>query len=416
MGALIRQSDPAPIRACTVSRDVQAFEFLIDDMELALGEAWGDLSFEDVMVFLDQPDAKALEFLVVAVSDADTANILAIEDVIRAAVARQLGVILVASDLDAVHLHRLVRAGANEFLPYPVPEGGLSDAIERVLTPPVPVMSAQTQSAAQVAGKSTNQTTVIAVHGLAGGVGATTFATNLAWEIASLKNADVRVALIDLDLQFGGVATYLDLARRDAIYEFLSDTATADSDALKQAMLVFGDKLSVFSAPADILPLDLITPEDVDRLISLASEEYDIVVIDMPRTLVAWTETVLNRADIYYPVVQLDMRSAQNALRFLKTLKAEDLPIEKLNFVMSKAPRFTDLSGRARMKRMAESLDINIGEMLSDGGVQLTEANEEGQPLSIAAAKNPVRKEIAKLAKQLYDLSLAEAEAGTAKR
>ena len=43
MGALIKKSDPAPIRACTVSRDVQAFEFLIDDMEAILGEAWGDL-------------------------------------------------------------------------------------------------------------------------------------------------------------------------------------------------------------------------------------------------------------------------------------------------------------------------------------------------------------------------------------
>ena len=57
------------------------------------------------------------------------------------------------------------------------------------------------------------------------------------------------------------------------------------------------------------------------------------------------------------------------------------------------------------MKRMAESLDINIGEMLPDGGNQLTEANEEGQPLSEAAAKNPVRKEIARLAKQLIELS-----------
>ena len=52
MGALIKKSDPAPIRACTVSRDVQAFEFLIDDMEAILGEAWGDLSFEDTLVFL----------------------------------------------------------------------------------------------------------------------------------------------------------------------------------------------------------------------------------------------------------------------------------------------------------------------------------------------------------------------------
>ncbi len=47
------QPDPAPIVACTVSRDVQNFEILIDDMEAELGEAWGDLSFDDALVFLE---------------------------------------------------------------------------------------------------------------------------------------------------------------------------------------------------------------------------------------------------------------------------------------------------------------------------------------------------------------------------
>ena len=408
MGALIKKSDPAPIRACTVSRDVQAFEFLIDDMEAILGEAWGDLSFEDTLVFLDQPDANALEFLVVAVGDDDTHELPLIENVVQSAVSRDLGVILIASDLDAVHLHRLMRAGAGEFLPYPVPEGSLDDAIARVTAPPAPVAPPHTHPAAIRSGKSASLSTIIAVHGMSGGVGATTFAVNLAWEIANTKGTDLRVALFDLDLQFGGVATYLDLPRRDAVYEYLADTGSADSDVLKQAMVVYADKLSVFTAPGDVLPLDLVMPEDIELTINFAREQFDIIIIDMPRTLVAWTETILMNADIYYPVVQLDMRSAQNSLRFLKALKAEDLPIEKLNFVMSKAPRFTDLSGRTRMKRMAESLDINIGETLSDGGPQLTEANEEGQPLSEAAAKNPVRKEIVRLAKQLIDLSLGE--------
>lgn len=409
MGALIKQSDPAPIRACTVSRDVQAFEFLIDDMESVLGEAWGDLSFEDMTVFLKQPDAKGLEFLVVAVSDQDAPDMPLIEDLIQAASAQHIGVILVTADLDAVFLHRLMRAGARDFLPYPVPEGALLEAIARVTAPPMPTVRAHAANVAAHGPKGTSQTTMIAVHGLAGGVGATTFAANLAWELALLSGAEAKVALFDLDLQFGGVATYLDLPRRDTIYEFLSDTASADGDALRQAMLTHGDRLSVFTAPADVLPLDLITPEDVDRLLSLAAEQFDFVIVDMPRTLVAWTETVLNHCDIYYPVIHLDMRSAQNALRFLKTLKAEDLPLEKLQFLMNRAPRFTDLSGRSRMKRMSESLDISFGELLSDGGIQLAEANEEGQPLSEVAAKNPVRKEIAKIAKKLHDLSLASA-------
>ena len=40
---------PAPLIACTISRDVQEFDLLIEDMEAALGEAWGDLGFDEAM-------------------------------------------------------------------------------------------------------------------------------------------------------------------------------------------------------------------------------------------------------------------------------------------------------------------------------------------------------------------------------
>ncbi len=57
------QDDPAPIMACTISRDVQNFDLLIEDMESELGESWGDLTFEDAGLFLQQPDSDGLEFV-----------------------------------------------------------------------------------------------------------------------------------------------------------------------------------------------------------------------------------------------------------------------------------------------------------------------------------------------------------------
>ena len=48
---------------------------------------------------------------------------------------------------------------------------------------------------------------VLPVHGFAGGTGTTTFAVNLAWELANIDEGDdaLRVCLLDLDLQFGSV-------------------------------------------------------------------------------------------------------------------------------------------------------------------------------------------------------------------
>lgn len=409
------QPEPAPIVACTISRDVQNFDLLIDDMERELGEAWGDLSFEDAVLFLEQPDAGTLEFVAIAVDAEDETDLTRITAIIARAKERGIKVVLIAHNVSPIALHQLLRLGAEDFVPYPLPEGALHDAIERLRKPAPPPAAAPASPEGEPAdprptfrAKGDRDGVLLPVHGMAGGVGSTTFATNLAWELATVVKQDApRVCLIDLDLQFGAVSTALDLPRRDSVFEILSDTSGIDSEAFLRGMLTFNDRLHVFTAPPDMLPLDMIAAEDVGRILDMALANFDFVVVDMPTTVVSWTETVLSRAHVYFAMMELDLRSAQNVLRLTRALKAEDLPHEKMRYVLNRAPRFTDLSAKSRAKRMAESLDITIEVQLPDGGTQVTQANDHGLPLAESAAKNPLRREIQKLAKSLYDLNKA---------
>ncbi len=405
----IKQPDPSPILACTISRDVQNFDLLIEDMETALGEAWGDLGFSEALAFFTQPEAETLEFVAIAVDEADEDDLALLGEVIKLAKSRAIKVILIAEDVSPAALHQLLRQGADEFVPYPLPENELQAAIER-LQKPDPLM--QTEAAPFNDGGAATEGVVLTTHGMAGGTGSTTLAVNLAWELATVaKNDAPRVCLIDLDLQFGSVSTYLDLPRRDVVYELWTDTDALDEDVLKQALVSFEDKMWVLTSPADMLPLDMITPEDVSKVIELARSKFDFVIIDMPSTLVQWSETVLTASQIYFATLELDMRSAQNVLRLKRALKAEDLPLEKIRFCMNRAPKFTDLNGKSRVKRMAESLEIGIELHLPDGGRPVCQSADHGLPLASSAAKNPLRKEIGKLAKSLYELGKSEAEA-----
>jgi len=225
------------------------------------------------------------------------------------------------------------------------------------------------------------------------------------------KEDQSSVCLIDLDFQHGSVSTYLDLPRREIVYEMLSETESMDEDIFSQALLSYEDKLQVLTAPNDMIPLDLVTPEDIQRVIDMARSHFDFVVIDMPKTLVHWSETVLQAAHVYFATMELDMRSAQNALRMKRALQGEDLPFDKLRFALNRAPKFTDLSGKSRVKRMAESLGIAIDLQLPDGGKQVIQCGDHGMPLATSAAKNPLRKEIVKLAQSLHDLGQSDAEA-----
>lgn len=404
------QTEHSPILACTICRDVQNFELLIVDMEEALGEQWGDLGFEDVLPFMEQPEAEHLEFIALAIDDMDEDSLDELTVIITEARNRNIRTLLIAEDVTPASLHHLLRHGADEFIPYPLPPGELQAAIDKIRAVPSKAddeATAAADAAARVKLKASDESregVLIAVHGLAGGTGATTLAVNLGWELATAGKTPPSVCLLDLDLQFGSISTYLDLPRPDSVFELLTDTESMDSESFGQSLQMFEDKMHVLTAPSDIIPLDLITPEDIQRLIEMARKHYDYVIVDMPSTLVQWSEVILQAAHIYFATMEIDMRSAQNAMRIKRALQAEDLPFDKLRYVMNRAPKFTDLAGKSRVKRLAESLSISIDLNLPDGGKQIAQSSDHGQPLALGASKNPLRKEIAKLAASLNAL------------
>lgn len=402
------QHDPPQIVACTISRDVQIFDLLIEDMEAALGDAWGDLSFEDAAAFLRQPESGSLQFVTIAMDAQDEDNLEMVSEVITAAKQAGVKVILIAEDVSPTALHQLLRHGGDEFVPYPLPENELARAIERVLTAEPEVTAQSAEAKRKASGDRSG--VVIPVQGLAGGTGATMFAVNLAWELANIEKDDPPlVCLLDLDFQFGTASTYLDLPRREAVLELLTDTEAMDSEAFMQALLTYEQKLHVLTSPTDMIPLDMISPEDISRLIEMARTNFDYVIIDMPTTMVEWSQTVLEAAHVYFAMIELEMRSAQNALRIKRALQSEDLPFEKLRFVLNRAPGFTDLNGKSRVKRLSESLGISIEVLLPDGGKPVAQSGDHGTPMAVNMAKNPLRKEILKLAKSLHDVNQADA-------
>src|SRR5690606_23900075 len=161
-----------------------------------------------------------------------------------------------------VALHQLMRIGADDFLPYPLPSGGLHDVIARLRKSkqsPDPDASSTSNGSAtpppHFHAKGDRHGILLPVHGMAGGTGASTFATNLAWELVDQGKSDPpRVCLLDLDFQYGSIATYLDLPRKDAVFDLLTDPQAADATALLNAMQSFNERLFVLTAPADMLP------------------------------------------------------------------------------------------------------------------------------------------------------------------
>ena len=402
------------LRACAIADELDEFDLLIDDLEDALGGQWGELTFAEAAPFMSQPEAAALEFAVIALADDSKNTLESARGIMKSARKAGLPTLLIARSIGPADLHGLMKGGASAFLPYPIPEGEFARAIVGLRRPAeanvrhMPVAAPKPQAVQEPA----HEAVVLPVQGLAGGTGATTLAVNLAWELASLEGGPKpRVCVIDLDIQFGAVATALDIERSDIVTDLLTDIDSMDEEAMSAAMKTYGDRLQVLAAPPEMLPFDLIGPGEVERLLELVRTKFDYVVIDMPSAVVSWTETVFNAAHVIFTPIELDMRSAQNAIRMVRALKAEGLPHDKMRYVLNRAPKMTDLGGRARVKRLSEGLEVQIDVLIPDGGRQISEAADQGEPLGIYLPKSSVRREIGKLAQQIHQTNTASVAA-----
>lgn len=394
------------IDAFAATRDIKRFPELTDELSEHFAKNWAVGSFKEAMESLNRGSLDNVEIVFVCVSKSDEDNLEPIVTFIKGVKKQGLNIVLVANDVSPTALHQLMRQGADDFIPSPPPKDAFGEAIIRLRN------EAEKVELAPVESKTRRKGMIFPVYGVAGGVGTTTFAVNLAWEMAIHdKKATTKVALLDLNFQSGSVATYLDIGRREAVTEMLTNIENLDADMFAQSLTSFKSRMAVLTAPPEILPLDIISGEDIANLLTFARASYDYIIVDMPSTLVNWSAEVLQMAETYFTVMELDMRSAQNMMRFLRALKAEELPEEKLQFALNFAPAFTDLNGKARAKRFSDSLGIDINILLPDGGKPVLAACDQGTPLSEAAGKNALRKEIRKVAASMIQMADAHVAA-----
>ena len=397
-----KQDNQSSVEALVFADGFAEFDSLGDNLDKEFGaDSWRVVANRDADRVIEETSAD-IPFAIFAISADLPQAIDGTAMLIKLARDSGMTVLLVVGDISSRSMHSLMRAGVADFLPYPNEEGAFSEAIERL-------RSSKTGGELTTGGTSSKLGKVITAYGTAGGVGASTFIVNLAWEICvASRKANRTVALLDFNFQYGSVATYLDVPRREAVYELVSDASSLDQTGLVQALSTYQDTLHVLTAPRDALPLDIVSPSDVSAIVKQSREAFDYVLIDMPQALMNWSEQVYAASDIFYAVMEIDMRSAQNMFRFLRTLKAEDMSLDKIRYVLNRAPGLTDLSGKARTKRVAESLGIEFMHMLPEGGKQVINACDQGVPLANSAKSNPLRKEIARVAKAMIE---AEAEA-----
>jgi pilus assembly protein CpaE len=178
------------------------------------------------------------------------------------------------------------------------------------------------------------------VMGAVGGAGATTIAIEIASALAARSAKDHSVCLIDLHLADGAVAAYLGANPAMGLAEFGPAAERMDAALLAAFTTPVAKGLDLLACPRDPLAFDQISKDAVLRILEIACEAYDFVVLDVPRHRRSWTLEVLAGSDEVLVVSELTVPALLAARALCAEVEAELSPGRRARVVLNRlSPR-----------------------------------------------------------------------------
>lgn len=124
-----------------------------------------------------------------------------------------------------------------------------------------------------------NKSKIIMVYGAKDGIGKTSFAVNLAVSLAQDKQ---KVAILDLDLQYGDANVFFGIESRTTISELVQEQATIGIDVIRQHMALHASGVNILCAPRSPEFAEGITGDQVEKILAAMRSYYDYVILDIP--------------------------------------------------------------------------------------------------------------------------------------
>ncbi len=221
-------------------------------------------------------------------------------------------------------LVRCMRAGAREFLTLPLELGIMAESLVRAAARK-PVVRPAPSSHKRTSGR------LLTFMGAKGGTGVTTLACNFA--VALAQDSSQSTLLVDLDLPFGDAALNLGVIAEFSTIDALQQSDRLDGSFLSKLLFKHSSGLSMLAAPGRFLPYQP-TNEGIDKLLTVARQEFDNVVVDVG-SRVDLTGTILFRdASTVYLVTQAGIPELRNSNRLISQFFSEGGP--KLEVVINR--------------------------------------------------------------------------------
>ena len=246
---------------------------------------------------------------------------------------------------------------------------------------------------------------VVVVASPKGGVGKTTVATNIAVGLATAEPGST--VLVDLDVQFGDVASALALVPEYTLPDAAAATAGNDPLVLKTFLTRHGSGLQV--VPGSDFPAagDAVTAADVARLVDMLAREFRYVVVDTAPGLSDHTLTALERATDLVLLGSMDVPGVRGLRKEMDVLGELGLVPRSRHLVLNCAGSGGGLALADIETTLGTPLDVVLPR---HDAVPLS--TNTGVPLLEKAGKDPVTRGLQSLVGRIAPQTVAPRRSG----
>ncbi len=238
---------------------------------------------------------------------------------------------------------------------------------------------------------------VVAVHSPKGGVGTSTVATNVA--MAAAQRKPDRVVIVDLDLQFGQVATQLNIIPRHTLADIVRDeSALREAELLRTYATRHDSGLHILSSPTGPELANTITADHIDTLLSTLLETYDQVVIDTGTWIDERTLQAFEHAETVLFVVNPEISALKAMTALIEYLSEAGTVAAKSTFVLN------NMFGREilRVRDVEQALGTKVGAELPYDPFLYLKAVNEGVPIVLGAPRSIPAEQFVKLSSAAF--------------
>ncbi len=295
-----------------------------------------------------------------------------------------------------------MRAGISEFLPRPVEEQDLSDAVMRIRR--------KLRRGGSAVGEG-EPGKLFSLFAAKGGVGTTTAATNLAVQIHRLTGK--RVLLIDLDLELGETALLLGVRPRFNFVDMVKNFHRMDAELLASYIERHESGVHLLSSPVRPERIEEVTAEEVRTVLRFLKQHYDYIIIDTSKTFSPHSAAAFEEADLVLLLTTPDLPSLRNAKRSIPILErvTGGKGANRVRLVVNRAHARTVIT----LDDIRRTLELDIFWTLANDYAAISASVNAGKPVVLNGQGSPYVKDLKSLAADLAGLGgAANAQGRTA--